>query len=274
MLPNFIKVFDFLLHSLESSFLWATPLVPTHKERNLCKMKRFSNSVQFKTWNSIPIPLKAGISGTKHKIHKDLRWKVHFSDLRSGWQVPAEFALGLLTWTRRKSWGSRKSQIPWGLCHLLGGENVAVAEHLRWGLNWTLGWVLNEHLGWGLNWKSGGFGVGGAGTLEGVSAAAAEQGRVQWQKFTSKKKAHIQLCVCKQLSAPQVSYGFVFSISGASIVTLSHQNLPEFGLWSFFWCFPAILSVLLWNQTGRGHCRLGQVLMCIPQINPTCSFLR
>lgn len=64
----------------------------------------------------------------------------------------------------------------------------------------------------------------------GVSAAAAEQGRVQWQKFTSKKKAHIQLCVCKQLSAPQVSYGFVFSISGASIVTLSHQNLPEFGL--------------------------------------------
>lgn len=35
MLPNFIKVFDFLLHFLDSSFLWAYTTVPTHKERNL-----------------------------------------------------------------------------------------------------------------------------------------------------------------------------------------------------------------------------------------------
>lgn len=128
MLPNFIKVFDFLFHALESSFLRATPLVPSHKERNGCKMKRFSHSSRFKTWNSIPVPLKAGISGTKHKsppIQEDLRWKVHFSDLRSSWQVPAEFPeLGFIS----GGCTAQENPIPWAL----RGENIGAAEQPCW----------------------------------------------------------------------------------------------------------------------------------------------
>lgn len=61
--------------------------------------------------------------------------------------------------------------------------------------------------------------------------------------------------VCKELSALQVSYGFVFPTSGDSTVALRHWNLSQVSV-LVFTCNS------FWNSWLKA------------QINPTCSFLR
>lgn len=220
MLPDFIKVFDFLLHSLESSFLRATPLVPTHKDGSWCKMKRFSNWSRFKTWNSIPIPLKAGILGTKHKIlHSTKIWGAECISLPS-W---AELALGLLTWTRRKSWAWNLEVAQLGLRRIPSIGLCASSRGVK-----TLEW-LNVWCVW-------------CGSCWDIAGAQCCSCGWSWQEFTWNKNPTCP-CVCRQLSALQVSHGFVVSTSGASPVALSHQNLSQVGLWSV----PGV--PLLWGDS-------------------------
>lgn len=86
---------------------------------------------------------------------------------------------------------------------------LGVAEHLRWV--WC-GELLG-HLG--------------------TVSAAAEHGGVPLAgagRSSPEKQSPTCTCECKQGSALQVSYGFVFSTSGDSTLALTHQNLSQVAL--------------------------------------------
>lgn len=114
-----LKYLIFYYIHFESSFLWATPLVPTHKERNWCNIKGFSNCSRFKTWDSIPIPPKARILGTKHKIPQSTKiWGGKWIYLTWGVAGRAQLSsLSCLLWASSPGQGGRA-----------GGENIGVAE--------------------------------------------------------------------------------------------------------------------------------------------------